>query len=193
MAKKTEWGTQAELARRMNVSPKTIAAWKTRGKLKGLIRKKDGKVNLTRAVNILPGRVSPKHQQSQNARWNKQQKQPPKQDNPETEEEIRSYLDESIGDLAQLDIYELQRRNELEKLLLAQIKRKHQSAELVEAEQIKTRAFEAAKAIKESCIAIADRTAPLVAAEGEAFACKQIILKEVNYILEDLSQKLEVV
>ncbi|MFW5931183.1 MAG: hypothetical protein ACOCQI_05460, partial [Desulfosalsimonas sp.] len=160
-------------------------------KLKGLIRKKDGKVNITKAKKELSNRIAPKQQQSINARWGKNQiKQ--KVEAPATEEEVEGYLNETIGDLAKLDIYELQRRNELEKLLLAQIKRRKESGELMEAEGAQKAAFEAGKAIKEQLAAIADRTAPLVAAESKDFECKQIIMKEIGYILESLSKLLEV-
>lgn len=186
------YGTQRQLAKEMGVNETTICKWKSAGKLKGLIRKKDGKVNITKAKKELPGRVAPKQQQSQNIRWGKEKKQPPDEKAPETEEEIRSYLDESIGDLARLSIFELQRRNELEKLLLAQIKRRKESGELVDAAAVEKKAFEAGKTIKESCVAIADRTAPLVAAEDDSFQCKQILLQEINYILESLSKLLEV-
>jgi len=61
----------------------------------------------------------------------------------------------------------------------------------VDAAAVEKKAFEAGKTIKESCVAIADRTAPLVAAEDDSFQCKQILLQEINYILESLSKLLE--
>jgi len=54
-------------------------------------------------------------------------------------------------------------------------------------------AFNTGRQIKEQCLSIADRCSPLVAAESDAFQCKQILLTEINYILEELSNALRVV
>lgn len=172
----------------MGVDRTTVYKWKRAGKLDGLMNSK-GQVNLTRAAKELPGRVSPKHQQSINQRWHGD-KERGKADI--SQDEVNSYLDETIGELSKLDIYELQRRNELEKLLLAQIKRKRESGELVEADLINRQGFEAAKAIKDQCSAIPDRVAPLVAAESDIFQCKQIVIKEIDYVLENIAEKLKV-
>lgn len=167
----------------MNVNPCTVARWKKTGKLNGFMNEK-GKINITRALKELPSRISVSHKQSADIRWKGRQD---KTAESMSKEEVSSYLNETIGDLSKLDIYELQRRNELEKLLLAQIKRRRESGELVEVEMVERDAFNAGKAIKEQCLAIADRTSPLVAAESDIFKCKEIIVKEVNYILESLA------
>lgn len=172
----------------MNVHRSTVANWKRNGKLVGLLDD-DGRVNITRALKELPGRLSQKHKQSVEQRWHKEKGKETKQEM--TKDEVSTYLDETIGELSKLDIYELQRRNELEKLLLAQIKRKRESRELVEMEAVNRQGYEAAKAIKDQCSAIPDRVAPLVAAESNIFACKQIISKEIDYVLENISSKLE--
>ena len=169
----------------MGVNPSTVARWKRLGKLDGLINEK-GKINITRAVKELPNRTSLKHKQSAEARWKGKKKS-----SEVTKEEVDGYLDETIGDLAKLDIYQLQRRNELEKLLLAQIKRKRESGELVEVEVINRQGFEAGKAIKDQLSAIPDRVAPLVAAETDTFECKQLMIREIDYVLEGLHDKLK--
>ncbi len=171
----------------MGVHVSTVAKWKKARKLDGFLDSK-GKINITRAAKELHKRISPKHKQSINARW-KGKKDKPKE---VTKEEVDSYLDETIGDLAKLDIYQLQRRNELEKLLLAQIKRKRESGELVEIELVSRQGFEAAKAIKDQLSAIPDRVAPLVAAETDPFKCKQLMIKEIDYVLESLHQGFKV-
>ena len=189
--KRSKFGLKKDLAKLMNVTPQTVTSWIKSGKCDDLIRKKDGKVNLTKAAEVLPGRIAPKQQASINARWGKEQQAPPP-DTPATEAEVQDYLNESIGDLARLSISELQRRNELEKLLLAQIRRKKEDNELIDAAGAKKAAHEAGKHIKDQCTAIADRCAPLVAVEPDSFECKQIIIKEINYVLENLSKVLEV-
>jgi len=186
-----KYGTPKQLAEAMNVKPATVYTWRKKGKLDGLVGE-DGLINLTMAKKLLPGRISRKHLESGNARWKKPVLGAPDQHaNLETPEQVTGYLNETIGDLSRLDLYELQRRNELEKLLLAQIKRRKESSELVEVEAVKKAAFDAGKLIKEQCLAIADRTGPLVAAEPDSFKCRELIIREVNYILEGLSQALE--
>ena len=147
-------------------------------------------MNITRALKELPGRIAPKQQQSQNIRWGKGNGRPRDAKLDATKEEVKTYLDEAVGGLLDLDIYELQRRNELEKLLLAQIKRRRESDEVVDAEEVATAAFNAGKLVKEQCLAIAERVAPLVAAESDMFECKQILLKEINFVLESLSKSI---
>jgi len=152
------WITYKQLADEMGVTPQTITAWKKAGKLKGLIR--NGRVNKDKALETLPGRIAPKQQQSQNIRWGKEQK-PPAQ-NPETEDEVKTYLDETIGDLARLDIYELQKRNELEKLLLQRIKRKKEEGELIERETVEADWTQHIIAAKTKILSIKSRTANIL-------------------------------
>lgn len=151
------WGTQVQLADMMGVKKSTVSDWKRQGKLKGLIRK--GKVNLDKAAEVIPGRIAPKQQRSANIKHGKVA-QPPKPtdiENPETEEAVKSYLDETIGDLAQLDIYELQKRNELEKLLMARIKRNREEGELVPLDQVKNECFSAFRLMRDAILNIPDR------------------------------------
>lgn len=172
----------------MGVHRSTVANWRRAGKLIGLMDDK-GRVNISRALKELPGRISQKHKQSVEHRWHGQSK---KESQEMTKDEVSTYLDETIGELSRLDIYELQRRNELEKLLLAQIKRRRESKELVEVETVNRQGYEAAKAIKDQCSAIPDRVAPLVAAESDIFTCKQIVSKEIDYVLENIAETLKV-
>lgn len=60
------------------------------------------------------------------------------------------------------------------------------------ASDVESKAFEAGRLIKEQCMAIADRCAPMVAASNDQFECKQIIVKEVTYILEGIADALSV-
>ena len=120
-----------------------------------------------------------------------QQGQPPPEQAPATEEEIKTYLDETVGDLAQLSIFELQRRNELEKLLIQQIKRRRESGELIEAELVEKEGFEFARAVRDQFTAIPDRLAAVLAAEKDQFKVRQLMIKEITHVLEYVSKALK--
>lgn len=111
---------------------------------------------------------------------------------PETKEEINQYLDENIGDLSTLAIDELWRRNELEKLLMAQIKRRVAENQLIDADVVKRESFADALLVREQLESIPDRCAPLVAASSDQFECREILAKEINYILYGLSDAYKV-
>ena len=72
------------------------------------------------------------------------------------------------------------------------LKNQREAGELIDASEVERDAFEAGRAIKHQCLAIADRTSSLVAAEQDPFKCKQILIQEVNFILEGLSDTLMV-
>ena len=66
------------------------------------------------------------------------------------------------------------------------------AGKLIDAEEVKKRGFAAGRHIRDQCLAIADRCSPLVAACSDQFECKQILMKEITYILEGTSKMLEV-
>lgn len=61
---------------------------------------------------------------------------------------------------------------------------------LIDAAEVKRIAFECAKQVKEGCLSIADRCAPVVAAENDVFRCKQILLDEITIILENMADEI---
>jgi hypothetical protein len=177
-----------------DISRKSFYEHKRAGRLKGCFRRKPGgkrqyviasKADRAFAQNVRDNRGG-------QATKRKHRGDALPETPPETEAEIKSYLDESIGDLAGLSIGELQRRNELEKLLLAQIKRRKESGELIDAELVERQAFEAGRSIRDAVQAIPDRTAPLLAAESEPFQIKQILNKEIYHVLENLAETIRI-
>jgi len=81
--------------------------------------------------------------------------------------------------------------NEQYKAALKKLEFDQRKGILVNIEDMKRLAFEAGKQIKEHCLAIPDRCGPLVAANSDAFECKQILLEEINIALENLSEVLK--
>ena len=74
----------------------------------------------------------------------------------------------------------------------ARIKNKIASGEFVEIELINRQGFEAGRLIRDQVQAIPDRIAPLVAAETDTFKCKQLMSREIDFILEGIHDKLKV-
>lgn len=60
------------------------------------------------------------------------------------------------------------------------------------ADEVRKDAAEAARMTKDQVLALADRCAPLVAANSDQFECKQILLTEINYILQGIADGLRV-
>ena len=109
-----------------------------------------------------------------------------------TDSEIRRYLAEDIESLENLDMAELQRRAEIEKILAARLKRRQTAREVIDAGEVQKKAYESGRAIKEQLSGIPDRTGALVAAVSDDFECRQIIRKEIDFILDGLSEILKV-
>lgn len=64
------------------------------------------------------------------------------------------------------------------------------AGELIEVDLINKQGFEAGRLIKDQLLGIPDRIAPLVAVESDSFACKQLMIKEIEHVLHGLSEKL---
>lgn len=92
-----------------------------------------------------------------------------------------------------LDFQTARALNEQYKAALKKLQYEREHKILINVDEVKRVGFEAGKQIKDSCLAIPDRCAPLVAACSDAFKCKEILLKEISYILENLSSALAVI
>lgn len=82
--------------------------------------------------------------------------------------------------------------NEQYKAALNKLEYEQKSGKLIDASEVEKRAFLAGRLIRDQLLSIPDRCSALVAAESDAFNCKQIILKEINYILENLSDAVKI-
>ncbi|MFW5931434.1 MAG: hypothetical protein ACOCQI_06725, partial [Desulfosalsimonas sp.] len=173
----------------MGVNKSTVSKWKRSGKLKGLIRKRDGMINLTKASEILPARIAPIQQASINARWGKED--PRQNENGPTEQEMKRAT-RAAGLDENMTIFEAQRQKAVYEAALKKNAYRKEEGAFIKAADVERAAYEAGKTIKEQLLAVADRIAPLVAAEPDSFECRQIVMREVNYVLENLSQVLGV-
>lgn len=101
--------------------------------------------------------------------------------------DVKQFVHDVVVDLAGLPLSELQRRHELEKLLIRQIERRTLENDYILAVDVDKQAFDAGLQIRESLESIPVRIAPLLAVESRRFECQQILEKEINHILINLS------
>jgi seryl-tRNA synthetase len=165
-----------------------VKRWRNAGKLDEWIRS-DGTLDIEAAARGINAKVAPRQQAAANARWKKTGKSIPKKD--ETESALKKYLKETLGDIEQCDFSELQRRNELEKLLLARIKRGEIEKELVPLSKVKKQATECAMTAKSQVVALPDRFAAILATVNDPFEIRRIMKAEVRHILETISSGIE--
>ena len=185
--KKLNRGELVSFARYIKKPESTVRWWYKNGKLNEWI--KGGKIDIEKATEGIHKKISPKQQQSQNIRWGKEQKQPPPEPpQPETEDAVRTYLDETIGELSQLDIYELQRRNELEKLLLARLKRRQAEDELIDRSLTIKQASDAFRICRDAILNIPDRESANLMAITDPAKFRQKLADVLRQPLEDLQR-----
>jgi hypothetical protein len=181
---KKRTGSLAELAELMGISRSTAYRYRRTGKLHGLLDA-DGRItDLDAAAKTVAGRIKPKQQISANRRWKKENSPEP------SEKEIRQYQKMTDADLEKLDIYELQRRNELEKLLLARLKRAEIEGTLINAETVKSQAAGCALTVKNGLAGMPDRLAALFAAETDAGKIRKMLKTEINQCLVEISKNI---
>lgn len=79
-----------------------------------------------------------------------------------------------------------------EKSLLAALERRRVEGDYILASDVDREAFRAGAMIREGLESIAERCAPLVAATSDQFECREILYKEISFILNHLADTLQV-
>jgi hypothetical protein len=167
-------GTMADLSRLMNVSRATVLYWRRRDKMRDLFLD-DGKIDLIKALRVLPGRISAKHQMSVNRRWKKP-----------TAKEIKTYKAMQEADIQKIDILEAQRLHENEKLLMARIRREELQGLLVRESDVDDEAGECALMVKNALMVIPDRISAQLAAETNEKKIRDLLNMELRQALKGL-------
>lgn len=72
------------------------------------------------------------------------------------------------------------------------LKLRNERQEVMPVAVVDKAAFEAGRQIRDQVQSIADRCAPLVAAESDQHECRMILRREIDYILQGLADKLKV-
>jgi len=91
-----------------------------------------------------------------------------------------------------IDYHTARTLNEKYKAALNKLEYEQKSGKLVDRDDVEKRSYNSERQIRDQVSSIPDRCAALVAAESDSFNCKQILLKEINYILENLSETLKI-
>jgi len=169
-----------EYAKRIGVKQPLVSKWIRQGVLKKSVKKIKGRYQINakmadkeRRQNLDPIR---------GGRRTKKKKKPTQQEKEKTVAQAKT---------AGIDFNEARRLNEQYKAALKKIQYEKETGKLIELSKVEKTAFEAGRQVKEGCLAIADRCAPLVAVTSDPNECKNILNREITYILENLAAALE--
>lgn len=114
------------------------------------------------------------------------------QENRKASAEEKKRTTKKAGIEDELSFSEARTLNEKYKAALKKLDFEERSGELVLVDEVKRLGFAAGREIRDKLISIPDRCSPLVASESDQFECKQILLKEINFILEGLNTALQI-
>lgn len=81
--------------------------------------------------------------------------------------------------------------NEKYKAALKKLEYEQKSGQTLDGEETYHHLFDIARRVRDQCLAIADRCAPLVAVKTEQHECREILLQEIRYVLDGLKSDLE--
>ena len=181
-------GELSRLAGVMNEKPATVRGWRRRDKLEEYIDA-DGTLDVERAALSVHGKIAPKQQQSVNHRWQEQGAGALVDETTEKGAVIADYIKESLGDIEGCDIAELQRRNELEKLLMARLKRAEYEKTFVPVDYVKKEIGDMILIIKNGILAMPDRWAAILAPETDAREIRRVLREEGRALLQQFSDE----
>ena len=185
---------QREFAELVGMKQPTVAQHIREGALKKSVRKDGGRywIRPRAAKNELKQNLDPVYKRVIHGSKSKPAK---KVEAKQTTKAVSKEHKEQVVKKSGIKAMDLNTAKTLEtqyKAALRKLEYEEKNGELVSISKLVKVADAAGRQIKEQCLAIADRCSPLVAAENDQFICKQILLKEINYILDGISKMLEV-
>ena len=191
MPKKRGELNQNEFAKLIGVSQPMVAKYIREGTLKRSLRREGSRcyIRPRAGKNELAQNLNPAHDRVIHVGLKNSKSKKQKNDQGGHAEK------QQIVEIAGMENIDLNTAKTLEtqyKAALRKLEYEEKNQELVSISKLVKVADAAGRQIKEQCLAIADRCSPLVAAENDQFICKQILLKEINYILDGISKMLEV-
>lgn len=177
-----------EYCKHRDLSRTQFYSHKRAGKLKGCFQQKpDSKrvyVDRAKADRALDRNVAPLQQIGGMATKRKFKKSNP------SEKEIKEAVS-MAGIGPNVDIAEAQRLKIVYEAALKKLEFDEKSGSLIELAKAKKIAAYVSQTFKENCLAIADRCSALCAAESDVFQCGQILKREINFILENVSRNIK--
>lgn len=167
--------TQKQYAEHVGCDQSRISRLMKQGKLKGAIDK-EGKIDPDKADIVLKKNLAPENRKILI-------------DDVPKEEKVEAVKN---TEFEKLDYNEARTLNEQYKAMLNKLEYEEKANILVNIEDINSKLFKVARQIRDSIQAIPDRCSALVAVENDAWKCKQLLSTEIDFILNDLSEKLRI-
>jgi hypothetical protein len=194
-----------EYAAHRNCTKQHISAIIKGGRLTGAVRKRGGRyiIDPAKADAILEASRDPAHPPVARPPKIEKPKQQPPADKPKTEKQPKQKRLEAIpveekiqvvkgsGLNLKITYAEARTLNEQYKAALKKAEYDRLMGKSLDAEEHYLKLFDIARRVRDQCLAIADRCAPVVAVESDQHVCKELLLKEIRYIVEGLRQDIE--
>jgi hypothetical protein len=109
---------------------------------------------------------------------------------PQPTPEEKEHVIESAGIVREMDFGRARTLHEQYKAALKKLEFDRQKGLVIDGPETYRRRFEIARQIRDQCLSIADRCAPVVAAESDQHKCREILLTEIRYIIDGIRQEI---
>jgi hypothetical protein len=104
--------------------------------------------------------------------------------------EEKEQVVESAGIVREMDFGRARTLHEQYKAALKKLEFDKLKGLVIDGPETYRRRFEIARQIRDQCLSIADRCAPVVAAESDQHKCREILLTEIRYIIDGIRQEI---
>lgn len=176
--------TQAEWARRHGFSRQYVS----RLVKQGIVRLSSGQIDPVKADAALAAMRDPARPLRRGAAQNEIRREPAREvaaDRPAARAAESLALPQS-GDLPTLFL-RTRIKSEVERARLLELKAKVESGRYVDAEEVAAAAFNKARIVRDALLSIADRLAPILAAESDPAAIHAALSSEIRTALQELT------
>jgi hypothetical protein len=176
--------TQAEWARRHGFSRQYVS----RLVKQGIVRLSNGQIDPAKADAALTAMRDPARPLRRGAVQNEVRREPAREvaDRPAVRPTSESLALPQSGDLPTLFL-RTRIKSEVERARLLELKAKVESGRYVDAEEVAAAAFNTARIVRDALLSIADRLAPILAAESDAAAIHAALSSEIRTALHELT------
>jgi len=176
--------TQAEWARRHGFSRQYVS----RLVKQGIVRLSNGQIDPAKADAALAAMRDPARPSRRGAVQNEVRREPAREvaDRPAVRPTSESLALPPSGDLPTLFL-RTRIKSEVERARLLELKAKVESGRYVDAEEVAAAAFNKARIARDALLSIADRLAPILAAQSDAAAIHAALSSEIRTALQELT------
>lgn len=176
--------TQAEWARRHGFSRQYVS----RLVKQGIVRVSDGRIDPAQADAALAAMRDPARPTRRTGAQSDDRRQPAREvnDRPAPRAAADALALPQSGDLPTLFL-RTRIKSEVERARLLELKAKVESGRYVDAEEVAAAAFNKARIARDALLSIADRLAPILAAESDSAAIHAALSSEIRTALQELT------